>query len=212
MTQLSLVKNLSLVQEEQKYSQTYIEIAGFRLLRGSLTEIAGETSAGKTSLTFVMLAQLTQNGEICTVVDLDNSFNPRSARDSNVVLENLLWIRCGGDLEKAFKAIDYLIQANNFGMIWIDISDHSAKNLNFIPSSYWYRFRTRIKDSQTLLIVTSKYPVMGSASNQSYQCDKREVAWTGTGKFKLIDRLQVNIETRKPFFVKPEITTITPKY
>lgn len=212
MTQLSLVKNLSLVHEEQKYSQIYIEIAGFRLLRGSLTEISGEPSAGKTSLTFMMLAHLTQNGEICAIVDLDNSFNPQSATDSNVVLDNLLWIRCGSDLEKAFKAIDYLIQANNFGMIWIDLNDHAAKNINYIPSSYWYRFRTRIKGSQTLLVATSRYSLMGSASNQSYECRKQKITWAGGGKFKLIDELLVSLDTQKPFFVKPEITIIKSKY
>lgn len=212
MSQLSLVKNLAHIQEEQKYSQTYVELGPFRLLRGSMTEIAGETSSGKTSLAYMLLAHLTQNGEICAVVDLDNSFNPQSAADSSVILENILWIRCGSDLERAFKTIDYLIQANNFGLIWIDLSDHSAKNINYIPSSYWYRFRTRIKDSQTILLAGSKRSLMGSASNQSYECRKQKITWAGHGKFKLIDEVRVDLDTRKPFFIKPESATITPRY
>ena len=212
MTQLSLVKNLSYVQEEQKHSHLYLEAGSLKLLRGSLTEFTGETSAGKTSLTFMLLSALTQSGEICSIVDLNNSFNPRSAKDSNIALENLLWVRCGGNIEHAFKAIDYLIQAKNFGLIWVDLSDQSFSDLNFIPSSYWYRFRTRIKGSQTLLIVTAKRPLMGSASSQSYDFDKHQIVWSGSGRFKLIKELQINLNTRKPFLIKPEFIRIETKY
>src|ERR1041384_1143168 len=117
MTQLSLVKKLSHLQEEQKNSQEYLEAGNLRLLRGSLTEFVGAQSTGKTSLTFMLLAALTQQGEICAVVDLNNAFNPRSAAASGITLENLLWVRCGGDIEHAFKAVDNLIQPKTFGLI-----------------------------------------------------------------------------------------------
>jgi hypothetical protein len=212
MSHLSLVKNLARVQEEQKHSQTYFELGNLRLLRGSVTEFTGETTSGKTSLAFMLLSSLTQNGEICSVVDLGNSFNPVSASASGMVLENLLWIRCGGNIENAFKAIDNLIQANNFGSIWLDLSDRPAADLNHIPTSYWYRFRTRILGSQTLLIVTAKQSLTGSASSQSYEYEKEGITWSGAGKFKLIAGLQVSLNTRKPFLIKPEYIKIEARY
>src|ERR1700755_1156146 len=199
---LTLVKKLSYLQEEQKHSQVYLEAGPFKLLRGSLTEIVGKPATGKTSLTLMLLAGLTQKGEICAVVDVSNSFDPLSAVASGVVLENLLWIKCGENIEHAFKAIDYLIQAKNFGSIWLDLSGRTPTDLGFIPSSYWYRFRTRIKDSGTLLISTSEHPLMGPASSQSYQLEKSEVVWAGSGRFKLIKELQVRLDTHKPFFLK----------
>ena len=212
MTQLSLVKKLSHLQEEQKNSQEYLEAGNLRLLRGSLTEFVGAQSTGKTSLTFMLLAALTQQGEICAVVDLNNAFNPRSAAASGITLENLLWVRCGGDIEHAFKAVDNLIQAKNFGLIWLDLNDHSPDGLNFIPSSYWYRFRTRIKGSQTVFVATANRPLLGAASSQSYLFDKCEVAWSGSGRFKLIKELQIKLNTNKPFFIKPEFIKIAARY
>ena len=209
---LTLVKKLSYLQEEQKHSQTYLEIGNLRLLRGSLTEFTGETSTGKTSLVFMLLSALTQKGEICAVVDLNNSFNPQSAKACNIVLENLLWIKCGGNVEHAFRSVDHLIQAKNFGMIWMDLSDDLLNDFRFIPSSYWYRFRTRIKDSQTILITTPQRPLMGSASNQAHRFDRQNVIWSGHGRFKLIKELQIDLSTSKPFFVQPEFIRIEARY
>jgi hypothetical protein len=212
MAQLSLVKTLSHLQEEQKNSQIYLEIANLRLLRGSLTEFVGKQSTGKTSLAYLLLAALTQKGEICAIVDLNNGFNPRCAENSDVILEDLLWIKCGGNIEHAFKAVDHLIQAKNFGLIWLDLSDHLFEDLHFIPSSYWYRFRTRIKESQTLLIVTANQPLLGAASSQSYLLSTHQIGWSGAGCFKLIKDLQIDLNTKKPFFIKPELLKIEARY
>ncbi len=212
MAQLSLVKTLSHLQEEQKNSHIYLEIGNLRLLRGSLTEFVGKQSTGKTSLAYMLLAALTQRGEICAMVDLNNGFNPRCAESSDMVLENLLWIRCGGNIEHAFKAVDHLIQAKNFGLIWLDLNDHLFEDLHFIPSSYWYRFRTRIKESQTLLIVTANRPLLGAASSQSYLLGEQRTVWSGGGHFKLIKELQVDLNTKKPFFIKPALLKIEARY
>lgn len=205
-------KNLARLEEEQKYSQTYLEIGNLSLLRGSLTEFVGEASAGKTALTLMLLSALTQNGEICSVVDVADSFNPHAAKKSSVTLENLLWIRCGGHIENAFKTIDYLVQAGNFGLIWLNLNAASFEDLNFIPNSYWYRFRTKIKGSQTLLVVSAKKSLLGSASSQSYSFDKREIVWSGAGRFKLLKELNINLNTRKPFLIKPEIVKVEANY
>ncbi len=212
MGQVIAFKKLARLQEEQKHSETYLEVGNLSLLRGSLTEFTGEASAGKTSLTLMLLSVLTQNGEISSVVDLAGGFNPQAAKKNDVKLENLLWIRCGGHIENAFKAIDYLVQAGNFGLIWLNLNTASLEELNFIPSSYWYRFRTKIKGSQTLLVVTARKTLLGSASSQSYSFDKREVIWSGGGKFKLLKELQIDLNTRKPFLIKPEIVKVEANY
>ena len=110
MAHLHLVKSLSHLKEEQRFvDEVRLEAFGLSLTRGTLTEIAGEPSSGKTSFALSLLAKLTAAGEICAVVDSSDSFDPRTAVLARVELENLLWVKCGGDLERSFMAADYVV-------------------------------------------------------------------------------------------------------
>jgi RecA/RadA recombinase len=140
MSHLSLVKSLSHLKEAQKYSdEILLASVGLTLTRGAIAEIAGEASSGKTSLMLAVLAELTAKGEICAVVDSANSFDPCSATLAGVVLENLLWVKCGGEIEKAFMAADYLVQAKGFGAVWLNLNALPKNKLRMVPRNYWYR-------------------------------------------------------------------------
>ena len=98
MKQLGLVKSLAHLKEEQKHTEeVLLESVGLSLIRGTLSEIVGAASSGRTSILLNLLSKLTQEGEVCAVVDSANSFDPRSALLAGVVLENLLWVRCDGE-------------------------------------------------------------------------------------------------------------------
>src|SRR5512143_739599 len=64
------------------------------LPRGGLTEICGPASSGRTSVLLALLAQITQDGEVCALEDATDSFDPKSAEAAGVELGRLLWIRC----------------------------------------------------------------------------------------------------------------------
>jgi recombination protein RecA len=64
------------------------------LPRGALTEIFGPASSGRTSLLLATLAQATQRGEFCCLVDASDAFDPHSAAAAGVNLTRLLWVRC----------------------------------------------------------------------------------------------------------------------
>ena len=51
-----------------------------------------------------------------------------------------------------------------------------------------------------------------SAADQSFFFDTYKAVWKGTGRFKLLDELQVNLNTRKPFVVKPNFKSIGARY
>jgi len=204
MKHLSLVKSLSHLKEEQKFfEEVLLESVGLSLVRGTLAEIVGGPSSGRTSFLLSLLSKLTREGEICAVVDSCNSFDPRSAMLSSVVLDNLLWVRCGGDLEKAFTAADHLVQAKGFGLIWLNLAGLPKAKLNLVPRTYWYRYRNRIKESPTLFIVTAEDPVAGSASQQSYTLARNSASWSGIGRYKLLRELHVRMNSRKRTFGKP---------
>ncbi|MDI1240589.1 MAG: hypothetical protein PSX80_01550 [bacterium] len=214
MTILSLIKPASQLKEEQKYvAEIDLDLFGLAFDRGSLIDISGGAASGKTAIALTLLAKLTFDGEICAVVDSSDGFDPSSAATSGVVLENLLWVRCGGDVEKAFMAADHLVQAKGFGAIWLNLSGLPLTKLRMVPKTYWYRYRTRIKETPTLLFVTSEVPVTGSASQHAYTFSRPARAkWSGVGKFKLLRSLHIEMTSRKQFYGMPLQTTIEADY
>ena len=201
MAHLSLVKSLSRLKEEQTYSEEVrLESAGLAFIRGSVTEVTGEASSGKTSLSLALLAQLTQAGEVCAVVDAGGSFDPCTASLAGVKLENLLWIKCGGNIEKTFIAADYLVQAKGFGAIWLNLNGLPKRLLQMVPKTYWYRYRTRIKETPTLMLVTAAEPVTGSASQQSLVFSREHTGWSGKGRYKLLRKFDLKMHSRKGFY------------
>lgn len=210
MAILSLVKPASQLREEQKHiEEISLDLTGLAFERGSLVDIAGGSSSGKTAIALSLLAKLTADGEICAVVDSSNGFDPRSASTSGVILENLLWVRSGGDIEKAFMAADHLVQAKGFGAIWLNLSGLPLKKLKMVPKTYWYRYRTRIKETPTMLLVTAEEPVTGSAPQHAYIFSRpNKAGWSGKGRFKLLRSLDIEMTSRKQFYGRPLQTTI----
>ena len=112
--------------------------------RGSVTDIFGAASSGRTSLMFSLMAQATDREEYCAIVDASDAFDPTSAAAAGVVLERLLWIRCGGNAEHALKATDLLLQAGGFGLVAMDLGDIAPETARRISlawghASEWLR-------------------------------------------------------------------------
>ena len=63
--------------------------------RGSLVELCGPASSGRTSVAFSLLAEATEREEACAFVDVADSLDPISLAAAGIDLARLLWIRCG---------------------------------------------------------------------------------------------------------------------
>ena len=63
--------------------------------RGSLVELCGPASSGRTSLAFSLLAMVTERQEACAFVDVSDSLDPLSLAAAGVELPRLRCIRCG---------------------------------------------------------------------------------------------------------------------
>jgi len=213
MAQLSLVQSLSRLQEEQKYSdEILLDSFGLAFTRGSVTEISGGASTGKISLSLALLSKLTRDGEVCAVVDSAGSFDPLTASLAGVKIENLLWIKCGGNIEKTFMSADYLVQAKGFGCVWLNLSGLPENQLRIVPKTYWYRYRTRIKETPTILLVTAEDHVTGSASQQSFVFSREKTHWSGTGRFKLLREFDLKCTQRKGYYGEAFRTKIEMDY
>src|SRR5215472_13750548 len=82
--------------------------------RGSLVELCGAASSGRTSLAFSLLAQATERQEACAFIDVSDSLDPMSLAAAGVELPRLLWIRCGdmGDQKPGLKSSSYFAPAD----------------------------------------------------------------------------------------------------
>jgi hypothetical protein len=105
---------------------------------------------------FSRLAYATAYEEVCALVDTDNVFAPTAAAAAGIDFDHWLWIRCGGNLEHAFKATDLLLHADGFGLVVLDMGDVAGKDARRIISSWWYRFRRTVENRPTAIIVMSE--------------------------------------------------------
>lgn len=73
--------------------------------RGSLVEVCGTASSGRTSLSLALLAQATRRQEACAFVDVSDALDPLSVAAAGVDTKRLLWVRCGGaNMDSALDA------------------------------------------------------------------------------------------------------------
>jgi hypothetical protein len=125
------------------------------LPRGAISEIFGPASSGRTSMMFSMLAFASRHEEICALIDINDVFSPASAAAAGIDFDRLLWVRCGGSLENAFKATDLLLHAGGFGLVILDMGDVAANEARRIIPSWWYRFRRTVENRPTSILVLS---------------------------------------------------------
>jgi len=126
------------------------------LPRGAISEIFGPASSGRTSLMYSLLTYATTHEETCALVDTNDVFAPTAAIRAGMNFDRLLWVRCAGNLEHAFKAADLLLHAGGFGVVVLDLGDVPGKEARQIISSWWYRFRRTVEDKPTVLTVISE--------------------------------------------------------
>jgi len=148
--------------------------------RGSLTEIFGPASSGRTTLLHALLARVTAREEVCALVDASDAFDPHSAAAAGTDLQRVLWVRCGkvsrssllvsrknlasvekretrnqklACIEQALRAADLLLQAGGFGLLVIDLGDIPAAIARRVPLTSWFRFRRAVENTETALVI-----------------------------------------------------------
>lgn len=145
-------------------------VLGGGIPRGSITEVAGASSTGKTSFALSSIAAITQSGAACAWVDVSDALSPESAAAAQIVMKRLLWLRMSPDrkklvagkpwsrLEQALTATDLLLQAGGFAAIVLDMSDVRPQDATRIPLQHWYRFRLAAEQARTALVLLTQTP------------------------------------------------------
>jgi len=164
------------------------------LERGALTEVFGGTSSGRTTFALRALAEATARGEICAWVDTCDYLDPASAAAAGVDLDHLLWVRCGGDAERALPSTDLLLEAGGFGMVVLDIAHLADRAAWRIPLVAWFRLRRAIENTPAILLVLSQTPQARQCASALIEMRPRGAAWSGG----LLREVRLAAASRKP--------------
>ena len=170
-----------------------IDVLTGGLPRGSISEIFGPASSGRTSLMYSMLAYATAHEETCALVDTNDVFAPTIAADAGIDFDRLLWVRCAGNLEHAFKSTDLLLHAGGFGLVILDLGDVAGKDARRIISSWWYRFRRTVEDRPTVLAVISEEACTRSCAALTLEL-KGAPEWSGN----LLRQNAIKVNRQRP--------------
>ncbi len=166
--------------------------------RGAITEIAGPESSGRAVLANLLLASATGQGEICALIDTHGGFDPAAAAAAGVRLPQLVWVRCGGDAGKAFRAADALLHAGGFGAVVLDLCRMSRRDWQRVPLSYWYRFRRAVEPTPTILAVLASARQGHACASLQLELRRSAAAWSGAPGFELFRGIEIAVAPRKP--------------
>lgn len=172
--------------------------------RGGIGEIYGKRSSGRLSLSLHILAEATKRGEICAVIDLNDSFDPASAAAAEIRLEKIVWVRCKRNAEHAMRAADLLLHAGGFGVVLLDLCEAPARVLNRIPLSYWYRFRRAVANTPAILLLCVDTPQAKSCANNKIETKLKAFHWAGKAPFSLLRGLETYVTQQKLAAIRPE--------
>ena len=152
--------------------------------RGHLSEIIGSRSSGCLSLFLAMAAAATARGEVVSLVDTHDRFDPASAHAAGVDLARLLWVRESGNADRALKAANLVLQAGGFGLVALDLADLRGPALRQFPHTTWLRLARIVEGSQTVALLLAGEHVARSSGGVTIALERQgtvaAVEWAGT--------------------------------
>ena|SRR5579862_2787673 len=155
--------------------------------RGQLSEIVGPRSSGRTSLLLRTLAASTARGELVALVDALDALDVESAAGAGIDFDRLLWIRghvvvnpglCRDlnqrALEQAIKALTLVLQAGNFGLVVLDVSEVGRDATGRLPFTTWLRLQRMVENTPTACVLVGTDPMARSSAGLTLSLGKRD--------------------------------------
>lgn len=157
--------------------------------RGAISEVIGPDSSGRTGLVLAALARATHAQAMTAYIDATDCLDPRSAERAGVVLERVLWVRCGSggrisparareQAEQAWRAANLVVSAACFGVVAIDLGGLAAGELAAWRRP-WLRLKQAVANTATVVAVLAERRLAGSAAEVALELDRAGTAWDG---------------------------------
>ncbi len=158
---------------------------GFR--KGSVSEIVGSASSGRTALAMAVAAQVSREDLVAWVDPLDR-FSPQAAFHAGVEFRNFVWLRGTPAKERALGdaigAVHALAAASLFDIVILDFADLPERLLKALPTAWNVRLLRAFESTETACIVLTRSHWGGSPRGLSIRlrAEKRLFAQTGHGR------------------------------
>ncbi len=143
----------------------------------ALSEIVGPWSSGSSSLLVALISRVTLSGDRVAVVDATDAFDPTSAVAAGADLSRLLWVKCGGRVEAAWRAADLLVRCPGFGLVAVDLGDRHDQSRG--ASSFCRRLQRAVEQSDATLVLRASRPLAGTAAALVVSMRRLAVRWIG---------------------------------
>jgi hypothetical protein len=143
---------------------------------GTITEIVGELSSGRTSLMTACLREVTAAGSAAALVDADATFDPATAARAGVVLSRLLWVRCGGRRTASLAAVDLLARCPGFGLVVLDAGETPPR----VSLGAAFRLRQAARLAGVAVLLVGRRRVAGAGATLVVHTRREALAWAGS--------------------------------
>ena len=161
------------------------------LPKSALTELVSpHLSAGSGLVTHALLRKAACRREWVALIDGQDSFDPTTF--DNATLSRLLWVRCE-NAAQALKAADFLLRDGNLSLVIMDLRVNSARQLQKIPASSWYRLQRCLEPRATALLVLTPRALVGAANVRVQLQNQFPLGALGQSSQELIGQLQFQL-------------------
>lgn len=176
-------------------------LLGGGLQRGKLVELVSRRASGRFSIVLSTLVAATTMGEAAALIDLGDHFDPQLAAQNGVDLRRLLWVRPRTVKEAVMSA--EMITATGFQLVIVDVGLHPIRGRR-APDAAWVRLARTAESQGTAMLVSSPYPLTGTASEAVLQASFARARWIGRGKApRLLDGIDMHLTLEKHRHIKP---------
>jgi hypothetical protein len=143
---------------------------------GTITEIVGEISSGRTSLMTACLRDATAAGGAAALVDADGAFDPVGAARAGVALARLLWVRCGGRRDAALAAADLLARCPGFALVVLDAGETPPR----LSLGAAFRLRQAARQAGVAVLLVGRRRIAGAGATLAVRTRRDALAWAGS--------------------------------
>ena len=164
-------------------------LLGGGLPRGKMVELTGRRGAGRFPIALAALAAATSMGEAAVFIDLGDHLDPGTAEEIGVDLQRLLWIR-PKTMKQAVMSAE-LIAATGFHLVVLDAGRYPIRGRR-VPDAAWVRLTRSAEAHGTAMLISTPYPITGTASEAVIVAQRARMQWHGHGK---APRLLIGAET-----------------
>ena len=197
-----LIKALEKARRDESIPTTlapFDTLLGGGLPRGKMVELTGRR--GRFSIVLSALAAATSMGEAAVLVDLGDHLDPRIAEANGVDLRRLLWIR-PKTLKQAVMSVE-MIAATGFQLIALDTGLPPLRGRR-VPDAAWVRLGRTAEAHGAALLISTPYPLTGTASEAVVTSTKGRAKWLGRGKApRVLEGIEIDLALEKHRHMKP---------